>query len=68
MEKVQAGLRRSQLKMQICGAWVFWSQGPKEEARPEGRSVGLRLGERGGGSTKGSQKGEGEKAADRGLP
>lgn len=44
MEKVQAGLRRSQLKMQICGVRVFWSQGPKEEARPEGRSVGLRLG------------------------
>lgn len=43
MEKVQAGLRRSQLKMQ---AWVFWSQGPNQEARPEGRkSVGLRLGE-----------------------
>lgn len=30
LEKVQAGLRRSQLKMQICGARVFWSQGPKE--------------------------------------
>lgn len=45
MEKVQAGLRRSQLKMQICRARVFWSQGPKEEARPEGRtSVCLRLG------------------------
>lgn len=42
MEKVQAGLRRSQLKMQICGAWVFWSQGPKE-ARPEERNC-VRLG------------------------
>lgn len=43
MEEVQAGLRRSQLKMQICGAWVFWSQGRKEEARPEGRKR-VRLG------------------------
>lgn len=23
VEKGQAGLRRSQLKMQVCGAWVF---------------------------------------------
>lgn len=29
VEKGQAGLRRSQLKMQVCGGWVFWSQGPK---------------------------------------
>lgn len=33
MERGQAGLRRSQLKMQVCGAWVFWNQGPKEGAR-----------------------------------
>lgn len=39
MEKVQAGLRRSQLKMQICGAWVFWSWGPKEEADQKGGNV-----------------------------
>lgn len=37
MEKGQAGLRRSQLKMQVCGAWVFWSRGPKEGARPGGK-------------------------------
>lgn len=30
MEKGQAGLRRSQLKMQVCGAWVFWSRGLRE--------------------------------------
>lgn len=29
-EKGRAGLRRSQLKMQVCGVWVFWSRGPKE--------------------------------------
>lgn len=43
MEKAHAGLRRSQLKMQKCGKRVFWSQGPKGEARPEGRE-GVRLG------------------------
>ena len=30
VEKGQAGLRRSQLKMQVCGAWVFWSRGLRE--------------------------------------
>lgn len=69
MEKVQAGLRRSQLKMQICGVRVFWSQGPKEEARPEGRrSVGLRLGKGAGGSTKGSQKVKEKKLPTGGSP
>lgn len=65
MEKVQAGLRRSQLKMQICGAWVFWSRRPKEEAQPEGRK---RVRPGGGGSTKGSQKGEGVKSCRQGAP
>lgn len=37
VEKGQAGLRRSQLKMQVCGAWVFWSQGLKGGARPGGK-------------------------------
>lgn len=34
VEKGQAGLQRLQLKMQVCGAWVFWSRGPKEGAGP----------------------------------
>lgn len=76
MEKGQAGLRRSQLKMQVCGAWVFWSQGLKEEGHdPEGRGEGagggkgssaLRRG-RGWRPRTGSKRSDG-KAADRGLP
>lgn len=37
VEKGQAGLRRSQLKMQVCGAWVFWNRGPKEGTRLRGK-------------------------------
>lgn len=43
VEKGQAGLRRSQLKMQVCGVWVLWTQGPKGVGvRPGGnqREVG----------------------------
>lgn len=50
VEKGQAGLRRSQLKMQVCRAWVFWNRGPKEGARlREERGEGT-----GGGGGKGS--------------
>lgn len=31
VEKGQAGLRRSPLKMQVCGAWVLWSRDQKRE-------------------------------------
>lgn len=37
MDKGQAGLRSSRLKIRACGVWVFWSQGPKEGARPSGK-------------------------------
>lgn len=69
MGKVQAGLRRSQLKMQICGAWVFWSQGPTEEARPEGwKRVGLRLGKGAGALQRAPQKVEEKKLPTGGSP
>lgn len=36
MEKGQARLHRSQPKMRGCGAWVFWSRGPKSGPQREG--------------------------------
>lgn len=74
MEKGQAGLRRSQLKMQVCGAWVFWNRGLRRGRDPEGKEGG-----RGGRGSSALRRG-GEwrprtgwhrsdgKAADRGLP
>lgn len=47
MEKVQAGLRRSQLKMHICGAWVFLEPGTRRER------CRLKVREKGYGSYKG---------------
>lgn len=63
--------------MQVCGAWVFWSQGPKEGARPRGkRSEVEELGwERELSTSEGEEDGDlgrtptkvRGKAADRGL-
>lgn len=59
--------------MQVCGAWVFWSRGPKEGAGPreKRREVGKGVqhfrrvedGDLGRAPTKVTRK-----AADRGLP
>lgn len=79
VEKGQAGLWRSQLKMQVCGAWVFWTRGPKEEARPRGKSreveelgVAVRKGVQHFGGVEAGDLGRAPtkvtgKAADRGL-
>lgn len=71
VEKGQAGLRRSQLKMQVCGCGVFWSLGPREgrgvkwsRGRGDGREFSTLEGRRM--ETSGSPTVEGQ-AADRGL-
>lgn len=69
-EQGQAGLWRSQRKMQVCGARLFWSQDQKRwgtTRRDEERGVGARHGEEGGGLRRAPTKVNG-KAADRGSP
>lgn len=73
VEKGQAGLRRSQLKMQVCGAWVFGSQGPNEGAGPRGKRREVGEGVQHFGGVEDGDLGRAPtrvtgKAADRGLP